>query len=232
MKFFLIVFFNVFYFNSFSQKNRVFTLDDDYEPSYISFEFGLGGGRGFTTIDTGFEVDDGSMVTFLPSSGALFKFSANFFHKKRLTYGLSYSYQLGGLSNLYENGDGDNTRKILTPTIRFAPFLSNKGKFNLGVGLNMVLSNYLEVEAKLPTETLFARYDFKRSYGPTVMAEYQEDLYKWAGWRIGLSYNYMHYELSSMKLNNVPLRFIAAPYDMIEHSASSVDYYVAFYVYL
>lgn len=224
MKIFLIVVFTVFFFTAFSQKNRVFTLDDDYDPSYISFEFGMGGGKSFTTIDTGFEVDNGTMVTFFPSSGALFRFSANFFHKVRWTYGLSYSYQFGGLNNLYENGDGDNTRKIITPTIRFAPFLIKKGKINLGLGLNMVFSNYLKVNAKLPTETLFARYDFKRSYGPTVMAEYQEDINKWAGGRIGLSYNYMHYELSSFELNNIPLNLTAAPYDMMEHSAASIDY--------
>ena len=64
------------------------------------------------------------------------------------------------------------------------------------------------------------------------MIEYQENFNKWAGGRIGLSSKYMHYELSSLEFNNRPLNLSTAPYDMLEHSAVSLDYYFAFFVYL
>jgi hypothetical protein len=232
MKSFLIILLVAICLNSYSKNRKVLTLDDYPSNNHISFEFAFGAGRSFTEVYTGFGVDNGSIATFFPSSGGLLKFSTNFFNDSRWSCGLSYAYQLGGLNNLYENGDGSNDRTILTPTIRFAPFLIKKGKVNIGAGLNAVLSNTLEIEAKLPKEEQFVKYEFKKAYGPTFLIEYQENFNDWAGGRVGLSYNYLRYELSSMKYNNLDLILESAPYEMINHSAVSLDLYIAFYVFL
>lgn len=233
MKFhFLILAILSIVFNGYSKDKKILTLDDHPGNNHFSFEIGIGGGKGFTTIDTGFEVDNGSIVTFFPGGGGLFRLSGNFFRGERWTFGLDVTSLIGGLNNEYENGTGDNISNILTPTIRYAPILIKKGKINLGLGYNYVFSNYLEITAKLPRETQTARYNFKKSSGPSFMIEYQEHFNKWSGARVGLNTAYMNYELSSIKFNNTEININAAPLDMMEHSAISLGLYLGIYVFL
>lgn len=215
-----------------SKNKKILTLDDHPANNHFSFELGIGGGKGFTTIDTGFEVDNGSIVTFFPGGGGLFRASGNFFRGERWTFGLDLTYLIGGLNNEYENGTGDNVSNILTPTIRYAPILFNKGKINLGLGYNYVFSNYLEITAKLPNTTQSARYNFKKSSGPSIMIEYQEHFNKWSGARVGLNTTYMNYKLSSIIFNNIEINKNAAPLDMMEHSSISLGLYLGIYVFL
>lgn len=215
-----------------SKEYKVLTLDDPSRNHHFSFELNLGGGQGYKEIYTGFDVDDGSIAVFFPGGGMLAGCAFNFFHGSRLQYGLSYQFQSGGLNLVYENASGDNNRKVFIPTLRFAPVVFEKSKINIGAGMNIVISNYLKITAEQPGETQEALYSFKNNVGPNYFLEYQQNVNKWSGGRIGLSYSRWRYELDSFEFNNTPVNISYAPYEMQNSRSGSIHLYFGLYVYL
>lgn len=219
-------------FPSLSKDKKVLTLDD-HKTNFISFEIDYGGRFGKTALNTGFYAENGSPVTFYPGSGIQGQLSVNYFHGLRWTYGVSYSIQSGSLNKVYDNGSGSNTVQIITPIIRYAPLLyhKNKCKVNIGIGLDAVISNSLEVNVKLPGE-LKTEYYFKKSFGPTVLLEYQAALSKHMGFRFGVSGHHLKSELTSFKFNNEVYDADYESSHIMKYSVINPNVYIGLYVFL
>lgn len=232
MRFIIACLFCLTCFSSLSKDKKVLTLDY-HQTNFISFEGDVGPRFGKTSINTGFIANNGSRVSYYPGYGIQGKLSFNYFNGLRWTYGVTYSIQSGSLNKEYENGSGVNIVEVVTPIVRFAPLLfhNNTCKINIGIGLDAVISNSLEVNAKIPEE-VHAVYDFKKSFMPTLMIEYQAILGKHTGMRFGVSGHKLKNELSSFKFNNQTYDPSVAPSGMINHTVFNSDIYIGVFVFL
>lgn len=206
---------------------------DDHKTNYISFEGDFGGRFGKTAVYTGFNAGDGSRVTYYPGTGIQGKLAVNYFHGLRWTYGLTYSIQSGGLDKLYDNGSGVNTVGVVTPIVRFAPFLFHKNtcKINIGIGLDAVVSNSLKVNADM-LEEVNTVYEFKKSFGPTILLEYQATIGKRTGFRFGVSGHQLKNELESIKFNDQTYDALYGPSWLLDNTVFNSDVYIGIFVFL
>lgn len=203
-----------------------------YNRNYFSFTIDGGSAKGSPAVYTGFWFEDGSGLVYFPGGGGFYRLSLSFTHGRRLTYSASYGYHSGGFNRIFTNGDGENARNIYSPTLRYSPFLFRNGKINIGVGANHIVSNNLIIKAEIQKETNKVEYEFRKSTGPIVLIEYQENFTDWIGGRVGAGYSYMKYRLDSYSLNGVKMHYNASPYEMRFHSSNSIEFYFGVYFYI
>jgi len=231
MKHFLFILFTFFLINGYSQiisKNESAYFRPD---NHVSFELTLGSAKSFSTLYTGYVVDDGSVVVCFPNSGNNISLSSYYFWGQRIIVGLASTFQISGLNNSYANGDGSFSRFLLVPTFKFAPFILNKGRFNIGVGLNSTLKSILEINAKQKKENQTSKFSYNKSFGPSFILEYQEFFNTWAGGSMGLSYNYMQSKLTSYKYKEMEMNLTQAPEDLQKFNVHSLNFHISVFVY-
>lgn len=215
-----------------AQKNlKVINIDDHPIPLNISVGTILGGGRGFSPVNSGFDADDGTIAVFHPGGGMFVGTDGYITYENLISFGMAYKYQVGSLNLYYENAESSNTKNVVTSLIKISPFSSKKGQIFLGFGLEMILTNTFKISAKQADFKEVAKYKFKKSNGPVIMLEYQDDLNRWFGGKFGLKYGYLKYEMTEASLWHEPLSLKSTnmPKDIYKHSSGFLEFFIGFY---
>lgn len=221
-------------FSNTQAKKKQKTINIDDHPIPISFSVGtlLGGGRGFSAVYSGFEADDGTLAVFYPGGGLFAGFDSYVTYENFISLGLAYKYQVGALNLYYENAEDNNIKNVITPLLKIKPFDVKKGQVFLGLGIEMILTNNFEITAEHTNYIEKAKYDFKKSNGPVVTFEYQENLNRWLGGKFGIKYGYLKYEMINYSVMQEPLSLKSAdmPQDLFKHSSGFLEFYFGFYI--
>ncbi len=218
--------------NAQSQKNlKVINIDD--KPFPLNFSVGtiLGGGRGFSPVNSGFDADDGTIAVFYPGGGIFVGVDGYITYEKLISFGMAYKYQVGSLNLFYDNSESYNTKNVVTPMLKIRSFSSKKGQAFLGLGLEMILSNNFEISAEHTNFKEIALYKFKTSNGPVIMFEYQQKLNRWVGGKFGLKSGYLKYEMTDASLRHEPISLKSAkkPQDILKYSSGFVEFFIGIY---
>lgn len=133
--------------------------------------------------------------------------SITYLLNNRMNIELGYNYVVSGMENGYfDNGFGYFERNTLTPILSYAPFTLEKHNFLMKGGINYVFKNAIIIDFDLPTGNTKLTYDYGKSIGFLMAAEYEFRSKKTLSPRVGILYSLNQFKFIKGTINGRHMR--------------------------
>ena len=120
----------------------------------------------------------------------------------RMSIELGYNYVVSGMEDGYfDNGFGYFERNTLTPILSYSPFTLEKHNFLMKGGINYVFKNAIIIDFDLPTGNTKLTYDYGKSIGFLMSAEYEFRSKKTLSPRVGILYSWNQFKFIKGTIN-------------------------------
>ncbi len=228
----ILIIFTFQFYNSYSQfKNRF--VDSNYVEERIHVvEMHIGSSIGSPkSVNTGFIDNNQNPINMVTNGGYLVGGSIGYFTDKFADVIIGYDYQQSSLTYKYSNGNGFFKRYVLYPMAFIHPIRLNRYSFGLGFGVNCILNSNMDINFNLKSISQHVHYDFKSSYGPLLLTNFQIFIAKWISSSIIIKYNINSIDLSTFKINEAYQSNLSAPAEIQSFNSNCVFYCINLQLY-
>jgi hypothetical protein len=174
----------------------------DYKNISLELHFGSSAGD-YESVRTNFYDANHNYIKIVTNGGIFAGGSVGYVIGVKLDLLLGYDYLQSNFLDNYDNGYGIFGRHVFYPMIKYSPLITKKARFILGCGINSILNSKIESSFDFPNGNQKIIYDYKSSFGPLFLTEFQIYYNNWISSSIAIKYNINRLEISTTRLNDV-----------------------------
>jgi hypothetical protein len=196
------------------------------------FSFGLTLGIGinnYNSIPTGLLDSLKNDVNININGGVLLGISFAYEINNKIDLEFAYEYTSSGMEKgSYPNGTGHFKRQIISPTLKFSPFILKKHKLQFLTGFNYVFKSSIVTDFELLNGPSLLIYNYSQNLGVIVGTEYEFRSKKMLSPRLGLKYTWNQFHFNNGSYNEKKILSKSIPDNTAKFNSDNLFLYFSY----
>lgn len=203
----------------------------EHRKIFAKVHIGLSIG-GNETVKTGFVDDKNEQIKLSTNSGSLVGFSLAYLINLKFDYLIGYDYQFSTTEKQYANGTSFFKRNAVYSILKYSPFIAYQSRLNIGIGVNSLIGSKIETKANIDSTKVNVTQNYKCSFGPIFLSEFEIYINRRVSTSISLKYNENNLKIKHVKLNNYRVSKTLIPADAREFESNCLFFQLALIINL
>ena len=210
--FFFIGIFLLSFFTVFSQDSISSKVNLSARQKTMRIELQIGGGGGFSSINTGLITDKKDTVKISAGGGGSFGILTAYKFNKNFEVSLAGFIQTSSLTPSVSNASGFFDRNVIEPVIKYLFYIKKNFSLGMGAGFHYGMKGILDLDASKIKGGAHNIYKYGNSSGATAIFEYRRLPSKHNfSYGFGLKYYGAKWNLKSISSDgkDIPLQYVS-----------------------